>query len=177
MGLKDITVRRIVVMVAIGTAAYFLFGFVLMGSKVFSGSAVLGLAPMIVGLPAGLWLQARIRQGAVAEHPRCGHCGYNLTGHAAMLQPPSGVCPECGESFADVPVIPRGRPDARQLSSTRLRLSLLSAVCLTVALLGGAGIVLRQGEFRQHLWILALPIILVWFSVFLSWWRDHKTKA
>lgn len=59
---------------------------------------VLGL---LVCIATGLVVLAVSRRRVEAALPRCGNCGYNLTGS------PSNRCPECGMLFIDAGVITR----------------------------------------------------------------------
>ena len=83
-------------------------------------SMFLVLATMlaVVSVVIGLYLirSARRRRGT---EPRCGHCGYNLTGSL------SDRCPECGLRFVQAGVV-KGSPASRARFWFGLALIMLS---------------------------------------------------
>lgn len=70
--------------------------------------------------------------------PRCGHCGYNLTGA------PGNRCPECGKLFIDAGVVVRN-----DLRRVRWRLVLpLMALALLVGIVGVSYFSIRAAQAR-----------------------------
>lgn len=80
---------------------------------------------VVVVLSVATILLYAARPRGHAANPRCGHCGYNLTGA------PANRCPECGRLFIDVGVIPP-YPAAGQKRLPRI---------LVVLLLGGIALI------------------------------------
>jgi hypothetical protein len=54
----------------------------------------LAITPLMCGLTSRLW--RKTRTAWLAAEGRCGVCGYNLIGNV------SGICPECGDSKANL---------------------------------------------------------------------------
>ncbi len=70
-------------------------------------ASLIFLLALLGCLASGVFLLVRTRRPA-DSHPRCGHCGYNLTGAV------SNRCSECGRLFieAGVIVLPKRRSSA-----------------------------------------------------------------
>lgn len=60
--------------------------------------AITVILAVVACLIVGIYLIATSRR-TVAAGPRCGHCGYNLTGSTANR------CPECGRLFIEAGVV------------------------------------------------------------------------
>ena len=85
------------------------------------GVAAIILAVLSAGIGLYLIRSARRRRGT---EPRCGHCGYNLTGSL------SDRCPECGLRFVEAGVV-KGSP------ASRARLWIGLALLMLATLFGG----------------------------------------
>ena len=83
--------------------------------------------PVLLVAAAVALIVAKSRRQAEAG-PRCGNCGYNLTGSI------SNRCSECGELFIDAGVIKYRPPRSRPAVTVALTTALL--VLLAVLLLG-----------------------------------------
>ena len=79
------------------------------------------LAVLSAGIGLYLIRSARRRRGT---EPRCGHCGYNLTGSE------SDRCPECGLRFIEAGVV-------KGSSASRARLWIGIALIMLATLFGG----------------------------------------
>ncbi|MBU0637580.1 MAG: hypothetical protein KKB50_01845 [Planctomycetes bacterium] len=89
------------------------------------------LSGVILCVALAVLASAAVRKRAEADAPRCGNCGYNLTGA------PSNRCPECGKLFVEAGVITTPlRPGP---SPRAIRLMLIVLVGFTV--LGVLGMV------------------------------------
>ena len=82
------------------------------------------LAVLSAGIGLYLIRSARRRRGT---EPRCGHCGYNLTGSL------SDRCPECGLRFIEAGVV-KGSP------ASRARLWIGVALIMLATLFGGLSV-------------------------------------
>lgn len=90
---------------------------------------VLIVVGVLVCVGVALAVRMALRGRAEASVPRCGNCGYNLTGA------PSNRCPECGKLFVEAGVI-TGPPASAQ-SRTMLRVLLIALAAFTaLAVLG-----------------------------------------
>ncbi len=85
------------------------------------GVVAIMLAVVSAGIGFYLIRSARRRRGT---EPRCGHCGYNLTGSL------SDRCPECGLRFIEAGVV-KGSP------ASRVRLWIGLALIMMAPLFGG----------------------------------------
>ena len=87
---------------------------------------VVAIMLAVVTAGSGLYLirSARRRRGT---EPRCGHCGYNLTGSQ------SDRCPECGLRFIEAGVV-KGSP------ASRARLWIGLALIMLAPLFGGISV-------------------------------------
>jgi len=88
------------------------------------GVAAIILAVLSAGIGLYLIRSARRRRGT---EPRCGHCGYNLTGSL------SDRCPECGLRFVEAGVV-KGSP------ASRARLWIGLALIMLTPLFGGLSV-------------------------------------
>jgi hypothetical protein len=73
---------------------------------------------LMVAVAAIALAVARSRKHAEAG-PRCGNCGYNLTGA------PSNRCPECGKLFVDAGVVTHPAPPQRPVAMVPILIALL----------------------------------------------------
>ena len=81
-----------------------------------------------------------MRQRRAAEPtPRCGNCGYNLTGA------PSNRCPECGKLFVEAGVITQAAEAPRPKPQAWVSLAVMAVVLLLVFYGVLRGCVARRG--------------------------------
>ena len=101
-------------------------------------AGVLFILLLVVPITVGICLVISGRRCVGGEGPKCGHCGYNLTGA------PENRCPECGRLFIDAGVVtvhPRG---------SRLRFGIGIALITVVGLLGTVGSVTSMMYVRAR---------------------------
>ena len=84
---------------------------------------VVAIVSAVLSAGIGLYLIRSARRRLGTE-PRCGHCGYNLTGSL------SDRCPECGLRFIEAGVV-KGSP------ASRVRLWIGLALIMLATLFGG----------------------------------------
>lgn len=96
---------------------------------------------VILGIVVILIAGARKRSDVVL--PRCGHCGYNLTGATANR------CPECGHLFIEAGVITGQHPAAASRGAKRIVWTLVIGLTL-LAGLGTSFMVLRSSVLRAQ---------------------------
>lgn len=167
-------VLRYIAIVLGGLLAYFGFGYLMVGRYVFRGTWLVGAVVISTFILLGPVLQGRLRRRTIATHPRCGQCGYNLTGHADLFESQEAVCPECGERIAEANVIASRQPDEKQLSGMVEKLAAIGAITGTVAMLGFALLLAGKGELRQHLWIMAVGVLGFWVPLAIVYWRKRN---
>lgn len=101
------------------------------------------LLGVLVALAAAVILVAASRRRTSGTGPRCGNCGYNLTGA------PSNRCPECGQLFIEAGVITEPPRPLRSRRLTRV-LVLLFVVFTGLAVLGTARATMQARAARAR---------------------------
>lgn len=137
------------------------------------------LAFVLVGCatyPLALWLRRRIRTKAIADHLRCGACGYNLTGHQAVIDRTDVKCPECGGSLQEVGVVKEGRPHPEEMRQSTKKLNLIGAICglLSIAVL--APVLIGNGKLGGQLWVLVVVATCILLPFATTCWRQRGGK-
>lgn len=145
-----------------------------------------GLAPIgwlvllvvLVGalVPLGLWFQARIHRKAIADHPRCAGCGYNLTGHEAVIGRPEATCPECGGTLGEMSVVKEGQPHPEEMRRSRARFDLIGAMLGLLGILGSVFLMIGLGIWGWKLWFTMVVEACVAVSFGLAYWKQQGGK-
>lgn len=129
-----------------------------------------------ISLPFGLWFQARNRRKAIADHPRCAGCGYNLTGHQGAIGRPEVRCPECGGTLGETSVVREGQPHPDEIRRRWARVDLVLAMLGLLGISGSAILMIGLGMWGWKLWFaMAVEACMaVWFG--LEYWRQKPVR-
>ena len=120
----------------------------------------------VMGFWVAMIVRYRKRSAAASTFPRCGYCGYDLTGHAS-LPADEVVCPECGHRAEQ-------QEQAERRRSMKWWLMLL---CLLTALIATRGLrsLAKHGfVFSTVLWLSATAGNL---GALFSGWRRMQRGA
>jgi Na+/proline symporter len=167
-------VRRVVVIVV----ALALGLFVALSVSYAIGGSLKGFA--LIGVVVGTVCFRRLQQGDRTEYPRCGHCGYNLTGHKDFPEMDELICPECGHRFAEAGVV---RPD--QLHPKRIRLirraiAAISMLSLIVLFVVWAYVLVtrvpKSGFDRQSQVLTVCIVVIAALVAALTWRRMRRCR-
>ena len=127
----------------------------------------------VMGFWVAMIVRYRRRSAAASTFPRCGYCGYDLTGHAS-LPADELVCPECGHRAAEVGVF-RTAEQQEQVERRRSMKWELMLLCLLTALIATRGLrsLAKHGfVFSAVLWLSATAGHLG--ALFLGWRRMRR---
>lgn len=169
-----VSVLRYITVLLAGLLAYFGFGGLVVGRDVFRGAWLVGAVFIGAFIVLGPVVQARLRRKTIAEYPRCGRCGYDLTGHVERFESGEARCPECGERLVQANIIPAGQLGEKQVRGPGEKLAELSAAWGTVAMLEFALLLADMGELREHLWIMAMGLLGFWLPLAMVYWRKRS---
>lgn len=166
-------ILRFLIMLAIALAGYVVVCLA-MGRTPAGQAMVLTTVVLSTSLVFGWWYQTWIRRKAVADHMRCGACGYNLTGHKAVIGEPRVRCPECGEPLQEASVVKEGQPHPVVIRRSQRRLSLLASATGLLAFSALAAMMIYQGKRGGELWMMIAAIAFMAFWLALTCWKPRR---
>lgn len=177
-----VIVRRVVAIVvglALGLFVALSVSYAIGGSL--KGFTLIGV---VVGTVCGFAIQAlifrRLQQGDRTEYPRCGHCGYNLTGHKDLPEMDELNCPECGHRFAEAGVVRPAQLHPRRIKLIRRALaaaSLLSLIALFVVWVYVLVTHVPKSGFDRQSQVLTACIVVIAALVAALTWRRTRLRA
>jgi len=132
------------------------------------------LAGSIVGLVMDS-IQLRGQMPERVNHPRCGRCGYNMTGHVSQNLP-EVICPECGQRIAEVGIVEPGDVNSLFIRKTQLR-RMAKAGGLFAGLSGAATLaLLGLGILDWRALLLAYGMCVLGVSAGVQYVRSRKRE-
>lgn len=167
--------------------AVFLAKILMMVFCFFAGCLLAGRMPPLIPVlafvlvmcatyPLALWIRKRIRSKAVADFLRCGACGYNLTGHKAVIGGTEVRCPECGGSLQEVGVVKEGQPHPEEMRQSRKKLNLVGATCGLLSMAVLAPTLIGSGKRGGQLWGLVVVGACILAPFAITYWRQRGRK-
>ncbi len=132
------------------------------------------LVVSLVGLVMVL-IQARGQMPDRVGHPRCGRCGYNMTGHVSQHLP-NVTCPECGQRIAEVGVVEPGEVDSLFTRKRELR-RMAKAGGLFAGLSGATALaLLGLGILDWRAALLAYGVCVLAVSAAVQYARSRRAE-
>jgi hypothetical protein len=180
--IAGVIVRRVVAIVvalSLGLFVALSVSYALGGSL--KGFALIGV---VVGTVCGFAIQAlifrRLQQGDRAEYPRCGHCGYNLTGHKDLPEMDELICPECGLRFAQAGVVRPDQLHPRRIKLIRRAIAVALLLSLIVLFLVWVYVLVthvpRSGFDRQSQVLTACIVVIAALVAACTWRRMRRRR-